>query len=120
MRNNQTTFTTRRGVNYSESAQNWTRSRNSSRTRNGMSKISYGVIVGMLTLAVGLIYVGQGTTASGYDYQISEIENSITELQIQKEDLAVEQARLTSLATAETSEVAMSMEDGTAAGYAAE
>ncbi len=74
----------------------------------------------MLTLLVGLVYVGQGKAASSYDYEISRVEDSIMELQIQKEDLAVEQARLTSLASAGTNEVAMSMEDGTAAGYAAE
>lgn len=120
MRNNQTTFTTRRGVNYSEPIQGWTKNRDLSKSRNGMSKISFVAIVGILTLVVGLIYVGNGTAATGYDYQISEVEDSITELKIQKEDLAVEQARLTSLASAGTNKVAVSMEDGVAAGYATE
>ena len=120
MKNNTTTFTTRRGVNYSEPAQSWSRSRGSSRTRGGISKVSFGVMIGMLTLVFGLIYAGQGTKAINYDYEISGVEEKIAELEIKKEDLAVEQARLTSLASAETSSVAMNMEDGTPVGFANE
>ncbi len=116
MGNNQT-FTSRRGVD-SESA-SWTRNRNlARRSRKGLGKISYSLVVGMLTLIVGLIYVAQGTKATSYDYEISEIEEQISEVEIRKEDLAVEQAKLTSLATAGQNKVAMNMEDAVADGYA--
>lgn len=116
MRNNQT-YTSRRGID-SESA-SWMRDRNSGRrAKKGLGKISYSLVVGMLTLIVGLIYVAQGTKATGYDYQISEIEEQISELEVRKEDLAVEQARLTSLASASSNKVAVNMEDATASGYA--
>ena len=62
--------------------------------------------------------MAQGTKASSFDYQISEIDSQITEMNARKEDLAVEQARLTSLATAKNSEVAAVMEDAHASGYA--
>lgn len=118
--NNQT-FITRRGSN--ASSNNWTRNRNISGfggIQKGLGKVSYGVIVGMLTLIVGLIYVAQGTKATSFDYQISEVEAEISELQAKKEDLAVEQARLTSIAKANQSEVAVNMEDATVGGYASE
>lgn len=117
MRNKQT-FTSRRGIDSSTAT--WAGGRREAlrRTRGGMGRASYVVVVFMLTLVVGLIYVAQGTKATGFDYEISGIEEQISELEIKKEDLAVEQARLTSLATAKTSEVAVSMEDATASGYA--
>ena len=120
--NNQV-FTTRRGN--ASSAASWSRNRNISGGSYGAQKkklsgISYGVIVGMLTLIVGLIYVATGTTATTYDYEIYKVEDSIAEMEAKKEDLAVEQARLTSLANANNSEVAVTMEDAEASGYVAE
>lgn len=116
------TFTTRRGKSSSlntSSLNNWSSNRYiAGNTNKGLGKVSYTVIVGMLTLIFGLIYVGQATQSTSFDYQISEIENEISEMTAKKEDLAVEQARLTSLASAQTSEVAANMEDGMPSGYA--
>ncbi|MBR3368514.1 hypothetical protein IKG45_01840 [Candidatus Saccharibacteria bacterium] len=114
MGNNQT-FTSRRGVNSETTS--WARGRNFGK-RKGTGRFSYYFVIAMLVLVVGLIYVAQGTKATGYDYQISEIEEQINELEIKKEDLAVEQARLTSLASASNNKVAVSMEDATPSGYA--
>lgn len=112
-------FTTRRGTSSQSAA--WSRNRNlGTRMPKGLGKISYGLVVGMLTLIVGLIYVAQGTKATGFDYDISRVEEEIAELEAKKEDLAVEQARLTSIAKANSSEVAKAMEDATASGYANE
>ena len=70
MRNNNQTFVTRRGMGAMETS--WTRNRNTVRhTSKGLGKISYSLVVGMLTLIVGLIYVAQGTKETSYDYQIS-------------------------------------------------
>lgn len=71
-----------------------------------------------MVLIVGLIYVSQSTRATNYDYELSAIDSEIAELEAKKEDLAVEKARLTSIAAAEGSEVAANMEGATAAGYA--
>lgn len=73
-----------------------------------------------MVLIVGLIYVSQSTRATNYDYELSAIDSEIAELQAKKEDLAVEKARLTSIAAAESSEVAANMEAANAGGYAAE
>ena len=76
------------------------------------------MIVGMLVLIIGLIYVANGTQATNYDYELSAIEDEIAELEAKKEDLAVEKARLTSIAASENSTVAQSMENASAGGYA--
>ncbi len=97
------------------------RNRNTVRhTRRSLGSISQIVIVSMLTLVFGLIYVAEGTKATSFDYEISSVESEITAMNSQKDDLAVEKARLTSVAAARTSTVAAAMEDATVTGYATE
>ncbi len=74
----------------------------------------------MLTLVFGLIYVAEGTKATSFDYEISAVESEITEMTAKKEDLAVEKARLTSVAAAKNSTVAAAMEKASVSGYATE
>jgi hypothetical protein len=74
----------------------------------------------MLTLVFGLIYVAEGTKATSFDYEISAVESEISDMNARRDDLAVEKARLTSVATAKNSTVAAAMEDATVTGYAAE
>ena len=101
------------------STSSWTRNRNTIRyTPKTLGSISHTAILVILVLIVGMIYVAQGTRATDYDYELSGIESEISELEAKKEDLAVEKARLTSIAAAEASEVAVSMEDATVSGYA--
>ncbi len=113
----QTTYVTRRGMN----TNNWSRNRNTVRhTPKSLGSISGVMIVGLLVLIVGLIYVAQGTKATNYDYELSAIEDEISELEAKKEDLAVEKARLTSIAASENSEVAAGMDEANVAGYVEE
>ena len=67
---------------------------------------------------MGLIYVTQGTRATSYDYKLSNMEAEIDELEAKREDLAVEKARLTAIATSEKSRVAANMADSGAASHA--
>ena len=109
------TYTARRG----EGA-NFVRNRNTVRhATKSLGSISQIVIVSMITLVFGLIYVAEGTKATGYDYEISSVETEISEMTAKKEDLAVEKARLTSVAAAKNSTVAAAMETATVTGYAA-
>ena len=102
-----------------ESSSSWVRNRNTVRhTPKTLGSLSQSMILGVLVLIVGLIYVTQGTRATSYDYQLSEIEDEISDLEAKKEDLAVEKARLTSIAASEKAEVAMKMEDAEVSGYA--
>lgn len=100
---------------------NFVRNRNTVRhTKRSLGSISQIVIVGMLTLIFGLIYVAEGTKATSFDYELSSVESEITEMNAKKDDLAVEKARLTSVATAKNSTVAAAMENATVTGYATE
>ena len=111
------TYTTRRAA----SSNNFARNRNTVRhTKKGLGSISQIVIVSMLTLVFGLIYVAEGTKATSFDYEISSVESEITEMNAKKEDLAVEKARLNSVATAKNSTVAAAMEDAVVTGYVAD
>lgn len=113
----QQTYTTRR----SSSSNTFARNRNTVRhTKRSLGSISQIVIVSMLTLVFGLIYVAEGTKATSFDYEISSVESEITEMNARKDDLAVEKARLNSVATAKNSTVAAAMEDATVTGYAAD
>ena len=113
---NQTTYISRRTTQAT-----FVRGRNTVRhTKRSLGSISQIVIVGMLTLVFGLIYVAEGTKATSFDYEISSVENEITEMNVKKDDLAVEKARLNSIATTEQSTVAANMENATVTGYAAE
>lgn len=111
-----TTYVSRRGETMS-----FARNRNTVRhTRRSLGSISQIVIVSMLTLIFGLIYVAEGTKATSFDYELSAVESEITEMTAKKEDLAVEKARLTSVAAAKNSAVAAVMDAATVSGYAAE
>lgn len=97
------------------------RNRNTVRhAKRSLGSISQIVIVSMLTLVFGLIYVAEGTKATSFDYELSSVESEISEMNVKKEDLAVEKARLTSVAAAKNSTVAAAMEDATVTGYVAE
>ena len=110
------TFITRRATSTT-----FVRNRNTVRhTKRSLGSISHIVIVSMLTLVFGLIYVAEGTKATSFDYEISSVEAEITEMNSKKDDLAVEKARLNSVATARTSTVAAAMENATVSGYVTE
>ena len=115
---NQTTYVNRRETFGQNS---FARNRNTIRhTKKSLGSISQIVIVSMLTLVFGLIYVAEGTKATSFDYELSSVEAEITELNAKKDDLAVEKARLTSVATAKNSTVAAAMETAAITVYATE
>ncbi len=115
---NQTTYVTRR-TSFGENS--FVRNRNIVRhTKRSLGSISQIVIVSMLTLVFGLIYVAEGTKATSFDYELSSVESEIAEMNAKKDDLAVEKARLTSVAAAKNSTVAAVMEDSVVTGYVSE
>ena len=117
----QPTYITRRSAISSSRVNGFARNYNTVRhTKKGLGSISQIVIVIMLTVVFGLIYVSEGTKATSFDYEISNVESEISEMNAKKDDLAVEKARLNSIATAKNSTVAANMEDATVTGYVAE
>ena len=112
----QTTYVSRR-----EMSTGFVRNRNTVRhTKKSLGSITQIVIVSMLTLVFGLIYVAEGTKATSFDYEISAVESEITEMTARRDDLAVEKARLTSVAAAKNSTVAANMESAYVTGYVTE
>ena len=97
-----------------------------SRNRNtvkfsGTGKLSRFIVIGVffaLLLNLGMFYADQSTKSTRLDYQLSDLSGQIDELEAKKEDLAVERARLTSIANSNNSKVAAAMEDAGAAEYA--
>ena len=114
-------YTSRRGTINNSRSNNFARNYNTVRhTKRNLGAISQIIIVFLLTIVFGLIYATQGTKAVGFDYEISDVEGQISEMNAKKDDLNVEKARLNSIATAENSTVAASMEDATVTGYVTE
>ena len=113
-------YTSRRGTNNYISS-SWTRNHNTIRhERKGLGPVSLIGVFLMLITVMGMIYLTQGTKATSYDYTLNELDSEIAELTAEKEDLAVEKARLTSIASANDSQVAAAMPTASPSGYVAE
>lgn len=74
-----------------------------------LGPIAHTVLVALMITVLGLIYLTQATRATGYDYEAQKIDTQIAELSTQKDDLEVENARLTALENVQNSSVARQM-----------
>lgn len=91
--------------------QNWGRNQNTARYVSPvkLGPVMHTVLVALMITVLGLIYLTQATKATSYDYEIDRIDTKINELAVMKEDLEIENARLTSLDTINNSSVARNM-----------
>lgn len=91
--------------------QNWSRNQNTTRYVSAvkLGPVAHTVLVALLITVLGLIYLTQATRATSYDYEAQKIDSKIAELNTQKSDLEIENARLTSLETVKNSSVAKEM-----------
>jgi len=91
--------------------QNWSRNQNTTRFVSSvkLGPVAHTVLVALMITVLGLIYLTQATRATGYDYQSQKIDSQIADLNIQKSDLQIENARLTALSTIKGSTVAREM-----------
>ncbi|NLA42646.1 hypothetical protein GX865_00590 [Candidatus Saccharibacteria bacterium] len=71
-----------------------------------------------MILVLGLVYLTQASGSASYDYEASELNTKISELSTKKADLEVENARLSSLETVKSSDVASTMAAPSATEYA--
>lgn len=83
-----------------------------------LGPVTHTVLVALMITVLGLIYLTQATRATGYDYQANKLNNQISELNNQKEDLAVENARLSALTNIQNSSVASTMTTPSQTDYA--
>jgi len=76
--------------------------RNQNITRNKLEfqtgRISAGLMLLGLVILLSLLYLNQVTKTSLFNYKISNLENSHSQLQTQKQQLQIEAARAQSLA----------------------
>ena len=91
--------------------QDWSRNQNTVAYTSAikLGPVAHMVLVALMIAVLGLIYLTQATRTTGYDYAAQQIEQDIAELNTQKTDLEIENARLTALETIKSSSVASSM-----------
>ena len=88
--------------------QNWSRNQNTTRFQSAvkLGPVAHTVLVALMIIVLGLIYVTQATRTTGYDYEVQKIDSQIAQLNEQKGELEIENARLTALETVKNSSVA--------------
>lgn len=91
--------------------QNWGRNQNTTRFKSSvkLGPVAHTVLVALMITVLGLIYLTQATKATSYSYEIDRIDRKISDLSVKKDDLEIENARLTSLNTTKNSSVAREM-----------
>lgn len=99
--------------------QNWSRGQNTTRFVSAikLGPIAHTVLVALMITVLGLIYLTQATRATSYDYESQKIDSQIAELNDQKSDLQIENARLTALETVKNSSVAREMTTASSTEY---
>ena len=90
---------------------NWGRNQNTVAFASAvkLGPISHTVLVALMITVLGLIYLTQATRVSGYDYAANSVSDKISSLSQEKDNLEVENARLTALQTVKNSSVAKAM-----------
>lgn len=99
--------------------QNWSRNQNTVAFASSikLGPVTHTVLVALMITVLGLIYLTQATRATSYDYATQKIDSQITELNTQKNDLEIENARLTALETVKKSSVASTMTAPSSTNY---
>lgn len=110
---NSTYYTSRR-------QQNWSRNQNTTRFVSAvkLGPVAHTVIIALMITVLGLIYLTQATRATSYDYEAQKVDSQIANLNEQKSDLEIENARLTALETVKNSTVAREMTTASNTQYA--
>ena len=74
-----------------------------------LGPVSNTIILIVLACLLGLLYLTQVTKTNAYGYQINTLQQQQSQLKTKHDDLAVESARLQSLARVQTSSVASTL-----------
>ena len=104
---------------YNRRQQNWSRNQNTVAYRSNvkLGPVTHTVLIALMVAVLGLIYLTQATRATSYDYAIEKINSQIAELNSEKSDLEIENARLASLNTVKSSSVASTMTTASSTEY---
>ena len=110
-------YTTRRMVSSATrttSGATWARNRNAVRhnARVTLGPIWHTITVLMILVLLGFIYLTQSSKVTSFDLSLAETNSEIASLEVQRDALAVENAKITAKASNEdTNEVASTMVD---------
>ena len=74
-----------------------------------LGPVAHTILIALMITVLGLIYLTQATRVSGYDYTANAVSDKIATMTEQKNDLEVENARLTALQSVKNSNVAKAM-----------
>ncbi len=74
-----------------------------------LGPVMHTILVALMVTIIGLVYLTQATRATSYDYAAQKIDDQISQLTVQKNDLEVENARITALENVQKSDVAKAM-----------
>lgn len=74
-----------------------------------LGPISHTILVALMVTVLGLIYLTQVTKTGSYSYDINSLDEQLSALKVQKEDLQNENARLQALSSVASSNVAKAM-----------
>ena len=79
--------------------------------RRGLGPISNALFMAVILTLMGLLYLSQVTKASDYRFEISELQTQKEQLVQENQALSIEAARLSSIETIRTSDVASALKD---------
>lgn len=102
--------------------QSFSRNQNTTRFQSAikLGPVAHTVLIALMIIVLGLIYVTQATRTTSYDYQAQKIDSQIADLNEQKGELEIENARLTALETVKKSSVASTMTSPSSTQYVSE
>lgn len=103
----------------SSSNKGWNRNQNTTRYKSEikLGPVTHTVFIALVVTVLGLIYLTQAAKITNYDYEAQAIDAEISELMSKKEDLEIENAKLTALNTIADSEVANTMTEPASTGF---
>ena len=107
----------------STSSDNWVRNRNAVRhsPKIALGSACYTIAIIFIVSLVGLIFVSQSAKVTDYDFAIAEADAKITNLEVQRDALIVENAKITAAtANEDENEVAATMAVASAADFVKE
>lgn len=83
-----------------------------------LGPVAHTVIVALMIAVLGLIYLTQVTKTSFYGYELNERNDAIAALEVERQDLELESAKLQALERVKESSVARAMSDPASTDYA--
>lgn len=116
-------YATRRMSGTSSPSSTWVRNRNAVRHNSKiiLGPVNHTIVIVLIVLLTGLIFLTQSTKVTNYDVEIAKVDDEITNLEAQRDALAVENAKITAKAADEDdNKVAMTMVDANSADFVKE